>query len=279
MKMLITLFLFATTANFVFAETLVGRVESIDNGEDEAPHIIMLSSGRTVFLDGNDKEELNFFEDIQREEQVVEVEIDENNSYISAKNAPTQEQEPYIAPTEEPKMSYIPTIMNSVSEASGVFQKMRRNYQNNSQCYNRAHIWTYEEFKRSGLKSMKLFMFFTRKYIRNYRYHWWFHVTPMVYVQDQERNMSVEMTLDRRFTREPLSLKNWTDVFIYSRKSCPIVQKYSDYEDNQEAQDCYLIPVSMYFWQPRDILNRDQTGKVKTEYINSEVNWAYREAF
>ena len=110
-----------------------------------------------------------------------------------------------------------------------------------------------------------------------YRYHWWFHVTPMVYVGGStQANWRV---LDRRYTRGPLTTKTWTNIFMHNDATCKVVNKYYDYRNHQQAEWCYLIPTSMYFWQPRDIERRDRTGYEKTNYINSEVNHAFWEAF
>jgi hypothetical protein len=99
-------------------------------------------------------------------------------------------------------------------------------------------------------------------------------VAPGVSVIDKE-----DRILDRRFTRSHLSIDDWTKKFIYSGRKCPIVEKYSDYRNHQETEHCYLIPVSMFFWQPKDISRRDTTGVEKTSFVNSEIKHAYWEAF
>ena len=137
--------------------------------------------------------------------------------------------------------------------------------------------WANEEFRVSGLKSMKLFLFFTNRYIRNYNYKWWFHVSPMTYVK--EGTKVIERVLDRRYTGGPRLTKTWTDNFIYGHRSCPQVAKYSQYYNNQEKEDCYLIKSTMFFWQPRDLGYYEQTGLQKTNFIQSEIDWAYWEAF
>lgn len=247
----------------IFADTIKSQIHDIE------PDMILLENGRVVFLDQGSSGLIQ--KTLIKKEDWVEIRTDDRNSLESIKSIRAP-----LSPTDEPlekTAQYTPTNLSTSAEASSIFSKMRRNYQNESQCYNRAHIWAYEEYNRSGLQSMKLFMFFTRKYIRNYRYHWWFHVTPMTYVA------GVPTTLDRRYTRAPLDIKTWTDVFIYSRRACPTVYKYTDYSQNQTVEDCFLIPVSMYYWQPRDILKYEQTGLEKTSFIRSEVNWAYDEAF
>ncbi|WP_408095961.1 protein-glutamine glutaminase family protein [Peredibacter sp. HCB2-198] len=275
MKILMPLLIFFSFS--VFADEFTSRVELIEEGDGNLPHLIKLENGRVVFLDGAERELITDFEDSQRNGDYLEVVVDETNSYVSAE---TVENENSIVPEEtkrSPNFSYDPTVVSGYSEASSIFSRMRRNYQYESQCYNRAHIWAYEENKRSNLNSMKLFLFFTNRYIRNYRYQWWFHVSPMVLVN--EDGSSVERVLDRRYTNGPRYVNSWTNIFIYSGRKCPVVQKYNDYRNNQEKEDCYLIPVSMYFWQPRDIVSRDNNGYEKKSFIKSEVDWAYWEAF
>ena len=257
-----------------YAERLTTRVHSIDYARESGrPHLIMFENGRVGFLLSSDKSSALSLEEGRKRGEWLDVELDEKGNFLGAGViAPPveilQESVPQKTFTE-----YEPTNLGNMEEAKTIFLRQNRRHQQDSQCYNRAHVWTYEEFKRSGLRSVKLFMFFTRSYIRQYRYKWWFHVTPLTYVN------GVAMTMDRTFMTGPAPVKTWTDKFIYSKRSCPIISKYSQYRDNQEVEHCYLHPSSMYFWQPRDLEKLENTGFQKTEYIQSEVNWAYREAF
>lgn len=265
MKFLLCFFL---TWSFAHAETFRSRIDSIEQGEGDEATLLKFENGRVGFIDHHNKNLEHSFSP----GDLVEVKLGEDLSVISGSSV----EAPKVTNPELPppaKVNYVPTNLSSLGEAQAIFSRMNRKYQNESQCYNRAHIWAYEEFNRSGLNSMKLFMFFTSRYIRNYRYKWWFHVTPMTYVN------GVPMTLDRRYSSAPRNIKYWTDDFIYSRRECPIVNRYADYRNNQQAEDCYLIPVSQYFWQPRDIETRDRTGAVKTSFIQREINHAYNEAF
>lgn len=248
------------------AERLTTRVHSVDDG------FIKFENGRVGFFKSSDKSSVVSLEASRRQGEWLDIELDGKGNFLAASvvAAPKNFEE---APLEKSRASYDPTNLSSIEEATTIFRRMNRRTDWSSQCYNRAHVWTYEEFKRTGLRSMKLFMFFTRSYIRKYRYKWWFHVTPMTYVN------GVAMTLDREFMKGPAAVKTWTDKFIYSKRNCPVVSKYSDYRNNQETEHCYLHPASMYFWQPRDLEKYETTGFEKTQYIPSEVNWAYREAF
>lgn len=254
------------------AASLKSRIHSIDVAPKKGvPHLIMLENGSVVFLDFREKEILKTFQTSLKHQDLLEVEVNSRNQFLSAETV--EEDSPgSSAGVSAPRFSYEPDDVSS-GAASSIFYRMRRDYQYNSQCYNRAHVWAYEEYKKTGLKSKKTFLFFTRRYIRNYNYKWWFHVSPSTVVG------GTDMILDRRYTSGPRTFNNWTRNFIYSRRTCPVVYKYYDYRNNQESQDCYLIPVSMYFWQPRDIERRDRTGYEKTQFYTSEVNHAYWEAF
>lgn len=175
--------------------------------------------------------------------------------------------------------TFKPTVLSSQAEAKDIFDHMRpaSGWSWNSQCYNRAHVWVWEEFNRTGRKMMKSFLFFTNKYIREYRFKWWFHVAPFTIVEEQGEKK--EMVVDLEFMEEPLSMKEWTDHFVKTKNVCPSVTKYTDYEDHQQEQDCYLIKTSMYFWTPDDIEAFEKTGEEKKEFIPWEIKKAYKNSF
>lgn len=262
-----------------YAESFSSKINSIDIATKvNDAHLIKMENGRVIFVEYYQKELLQSFKDSLKNQATLEVEVDANNYFLSAETVDEKEFDSAIEEqTLTKRMSFDPTVVSSNSAASAIFRRMRRDYQYDSQCYNRAHVWAYEEFQNSALKSKKLFLFFTRRYIRNYRYKWWFHVSPMVLVR--QGNSIVERVLDRRYTGGPRYVSNWTRNFVHSGRTCPVVHKYYDYRNNQESEDCYLIPVSMYFWQPRDIERRDRTGAEKTQFFRREVDHAYWEAF
>ncbi|MGE3610121.1 MAG: protein-glutamine glutaminase family protein [Bacteriovoracaceae bacterium] len=269
--------LFILILNLIFqsvhAESFITKIHSIEYSTTPGiPHLVKFVNGRVGFL-----EQENSLRDksLLTSKKQLEIFLDEKNTLISIKKSLDHHNQFTSYINNEDSMPFDPSEI-SEDEASAIFNRMRIDFQYHSECYNRAHVWSYEEFQRSGLKSMKLFMFFTSKYIYRYRYQWWFHVTPMAYLKNSNKQM---ITLDRRFTKKPLLVKDWSDNFIYSKRECPLVKKYSDYSDHQTEEDCFLLPVSMYFWQPRDIEYFEQTGIEKKEFITSELNWAYNEAF
>ncbi len=168
------------------------------------------------------------------------------------------------------------TNANSEADAVSMFATMRRGTRNRSQCYNRAHVWAWELNKKvyndRKIQVGKIWLFFTRKYIREYRYKWWFHVSPFVDVNSELRVM------DRKFTKGPLPEKTWTDIFIYSKQRCTEVYKYSDYRDHQFATHCYVIKSSLYYWQPYQVDNVERIDEGREEWYQGELRAAYRDA-
>jgi hypothetical protein len=259
-----------------FSSSMTSRIHSVDQGKNGEKYLIMFTNGHNAFLQRAERSLVMAVEQSLRNGDTVQINLDNAYNLISIQTVAPARVEPIIEVTPGGMASYNPSIIE-LTTATQVFQGMRRNYQSQSQCYNRAHIWTYEEFKRSSLRSNKLFLFFTSRYIRKYNYKWWFHVTPMVYVGGS--NQSNWMTLDRRYTSRPLRTKTWTNIFMHNDALCPVVYKYSNYRSRQQERDCYLFPASMYYWQPSDLKRLEETGLVKTRYFSEETDHAYWEAF
>lgn len=267
MKLIFTLFFLLTAS--VFADVL--RIEHIDPGLNSSePDHIYFSDGR-IGIVSEEKMAISLEEGLY-----VDVTLDNNHKIKKIERA----QPPKLrgaSPSTEGEKDYNPTVLKDLEAVNSVFRNMNRGWQRDSQCYNRAHVWNYEEFLRTGLLSKKVFIFYTRRYIRDYNFYWWFHAIPTVLAHHQ--GAVVERYLDPMFAKSPLTRKAWTDIFIRSRRDCPVITRYSDYQNNQESEHCYLHFSSMYYWQPRDLDNFERTGFEKKNFIRSEVNHAYWEAF
>lgn len=150
------------------------------------------------------------------------------------------------------KAQFIPTVFATYEDLRRAFLTMRRDSRKKSQCYERAYVWAYDLWETQGVSSMKLFLFFTDKYIRDYRYNWWFHVAPLSYVGDDE------YVLDRRFARRPLAPRPWTNIFMRNNALCKSVESYFDYFKDDPTESCFLIRSSMYYLGPNALRRRDQ---------------------
>lgn len=247
-------FFFSSAAHTAVLET---QIDHIDHGE---PDLAMLENGQVAILPEN----------FEAPEGPVRITINDRHEIIHLERLPEGEPSEEVSEVET---SYKPTILNSYEEARAIFSRQRRGWQRDSQCYNRAHVWAYEEHRRTGLNSMKVFIFYTRRYIRDYNFYWWFHAVPATYVG------SVLYTLDRLFASSPLTINPWVKLFVVSGRTCPMITRYSDYSNHQESEHCYIHLASQYFWQPRDLDRYERTGEEKTRFLKNEIDHAYWEAF
>lgn len=262
-----------------FAEGQRVTIEYIELGiKSKELHLIMLSNGKVGVLKQGQMGILEKLKEHHRKDDLIEINLDSKHNIIGFKAVNRERPiEETTSTTISNQPSPSPTILPDMETTIKIFNKMNRGWQKESQCYNRAHIWNFEEFERSGLISKKTFIFFTTRYIRNYNFYWWFHAIPSVFVNQE--GVTVERAMDPRYARSPLPMKTWSDIFIRSHRACPVISKYSDYRDNQKDEDCYIHPSTMFFWQPRDLDQFERTGLQKTNFIQSEINHAYWEAF
>ena len=166
------------------------------------------------------------------------------------------------------------TRFDTYDQAQALMDTFNGNTDDDSQCYNRAHMWTYEAavLERSNLG--KVWIFFTRKYIREYRYKWWFHVAPYGLVNDGNE----KYVLDRGFTMVPFNMTNWKNLFMKNEANCPVVQDYRHYENNQRSQYCYLMYSSQFYWQPQHLERLATRGQTQGRYNESDLRITYRDA-
>ena len=275
--LLMIIFSIVTTGAIASAENL--KIEHIDYPKNSKEELhLYLSDGRVGRLMKETTELISLAQDALYTDTEVQIDLDKQHRIISIQRKSDESRRTFEEFENQIRTSkYDPTILPNMGAADTIFKNMNRGWQRESQCYNRAHIWNYEEYKRSGLLSKKVFIFFTRRYIRNYNFYWWFHAVPTVLVN--HNGEVVERALDPRYVKSPLPMKMWSDVFIRSKKQCPVVTKYSTYINNQESEDCYLHFSSMFYWQPRDLDKFERTGYEKQSFIESEVSHAYWEAF
>jgi hypothetical protein len=244
-----------------------GNVYELDKGENNLIDLVYdaLSSNLDIKIQISDF----YINDLtQTREKILDISLisyDLETSQVFRKNS---------IPT--PIDNYQVTNVSSISNAESLFQTQNSNTRWRSQCYSRAHVWAYELSKNNSTQDKtfnvgKVWMFFTRRYIKEYRYKWWFHVTPFIYTDDNEE----EVILDREFTRNPQTLTDWKNIFISNHAPCPVVEYYSDYKDNQWSNYCYHIKSSMYYWQPYNIENLEKGSAEKKEWVNSELRRAY----
>jgi hypothetical protein len=167
---------------------------------------------------------------------------------------------------------FAPTDLQPKEKVENIFNNLLNDGdKGRSQCFKRAHMWAYEMWSNLGIFSQKIFIFYTQRYIQLEDFKWWFHVAPLV-TSDGE-----DLVLDGTFLDKPISVREWKDKFITTTDiTCPMVDKYQDYEQNQWNRLCYLMKVPMYYLSPLDIENRDKKGIEKTHWVLEELQDARR---
>lgn len=274
-KIFIALFILMST-NVSRGDSFFSTIHSIDMGQlKKEAHLIRFDNGRVGFLRNEKSKVLIALKKALDENQPLRVELDQQNDLIDFKINRSFLLNEDINELPFSREPYRPAVLKDMNSAIRMFNKMRKKYTVNGECFNRAHIWTYEEFKQSKTNMMKVFMFFTEKYIRKYKFKWWFHVTPMIYVKD----FKSPRALDRRYNGGPRQLKTWSDTFVKTKRSCKTVTKFDDFWLNQKIEDCFHIHSSMYYVMPRDLEKRDITGIEKEAFIEKEIRKAYSNGF
>lgn len=273
MKCLIILFLLFPIAD-AFSKVIYSKiVMSYESKNSHDPNLLFLDNGDVIFFDRKLTKSFKRLKSSFYSKRNVVMNVDEHNNFISFLGLNTKAK--VLFQEDESSFAvFYPTELQNISEADAILKRMRLDYQKRSQCYNRAHVWAWEEFNRSGLMSKKYFLFFTVSYILRYRFKWWFHVAPAVVVKGQG-----DRILDPVFFKLSRTPFQWTRGFITSGKKCPIINKYSEYSNHQELEDCYLLPLPMYYWHPKDIQRRDIKGKIKSKMYKKDLFFSYLEAF
>lgn len=167
---------------------------------------------------------------------------------------------------------FAPTDLQSVEKATEIFNNMLNDGdKGRSQCFKRAHMWAYDMWSKLNISSEKIFIFYTKRYAILEDFEWWFHVAPVVTAG------GVEYVMDGTFMEKPITIKEWKDYFIKSDKiTCPVVDKYQDFEDNQWNRLCYLMKVPMYYFSPLNIEGRDKQGIERNHWVLDELQDARR---
>jgi hypothetical protein len=248
----------------LLAETINSKVYSIEN------RLVKFMNGRVAFIGKGDHEiEANDY---------LKATLDEKSNLISYDKI----QSFQMMPMERPSLiqedeTFNPTIIPSMDEAIKIFHRSNPFYKRISECSDRAHVWAHDEFKFSGTKSMKAFVFFTASYINSVRFKWWFHVAPMYKVKD--KGVLKDIVMDFRYTDSPMTVKEWTDHFIYTKRSCKVTTLFSEYDINPQTENCYLIFESMHYKIPAEINQKETLQTHKTNTSEKEINESFRYAF
>ncbi len=274
MKLLLIslLCIFSLEAKAVFITTGVAGLDVSQDASEDI--IVMATSGDVLWAPARATTLIATLKKAIQTQQLVELEVNEKSSIIRAKLLPEK-----VNPSKSTEFAqesnfqaYEPTQFATMKDMKQAFASMDRDTRSSSQCYNRAYVWGHDLWQDRGVNSMKLFLFFTSKYIREFRYKWWFHVSPMSYIREDE------YVMDRLFTRAPLRPQTWTNIFMHNNSVCKSVTNYFDYHKDDPNEYCFLIRSTMFYLGPTALKRRDE-GVERTKYNQATLRAARKQAF
>ncbi len=177
--------------------------------------------------------------------------------------------------------SFEPSEVEDMDKATEMFNHLYKRTRNKTECFNRAHIWNRQLDKSFGVKSEKIFIFYTRKYRRAYRrWKWWFHTAPLIRVDGNP------IVMDREFTTNPVTAESWEWQFSAPNREdethrCNQIDEMSEYYDRYNANNnyCNTLIAPMYYWEPSELKKRESQNRYKTEWVNWEIRLAARDVY
>ena len=270
---------------FLSLPTLAGiqlttQIVDVDYGKKTNDDVLVfLSSGHVAKLNRSEKSLTSHVDLALNSHEYLNISLDDNR-FIQGMNkavvVPTMKMDT-STPVKSVLEQYVPTTVESMEKAKQYFREQRHAAKPETQCFNRAHVWSYEWWKAHSLRSQKLLIFFSRNYIRRYDFEWWFHIAPYIHVMDNGKVL--ERVMDKKYSGGPLSFRKWANIFLRNDAPCPVITKYSDYAENPYTGECYLYRTHMYSYQPADLQMYEAWGYTKNAFNMNEVKGAYLEAF
>lgn len=254
------------------AETFRSRVHGLEEG------FVKFINGRVAFLDTRSvnlmtsdyvEVDVDDFDSSLRSFKILNEQKEYRNKNLSF--AVNEEQDPI------PRSEFEPTVVPSMDEAMNIWNRSNPYWKRLSECSDRAHIWAHDEFKRTGTKSEKIFIFLTASYIDSVRFKWWFHVAPMYTVNDN--GTIKKLVMDYRYTDRPLTIKEFTDELVFTKRNCKVTTRFSEYDVNPQTENCYLIFESMHYRLPEELHTTELKGLYKTSTSDSELRMVFNMAF
>lgn len=174
--------------------------------------------------------------------------------------------------TRDPMEKAKITQLENTSQLNKVMNSFRNDLDKHKQCFNRAHVWSYETKVKHNVNLGKVWLFFTQKYIKTYNYKWWFHIAPFTEVNQQK------YVLDKTYSKGGAQTVNsWKNMFIRNSHNCPVVSDYNEFYNKQNEAYCYIMYSSQYFWQPWHLEWLTNQGVFRYGYKMMDLKPAYED--
>jgi hypothetical protein len=268
---LLTFFIFILSFEALAHEKFITRIHSVSwAGLAEEAHLIKFQNARICFFFHTNK-----LEGIAPGE-LVEVEVTKKHELVFIQKLRDENQlsinSPFIV-----DIDYIPSIIASLDDAQKMIKQFRKDFLTKSGSHDRAHVWAFEEYKRSHTFSMKAFLLVSDDYIRKHRYKWWFHVAPLVSININ--NKRTEKILDPFHSSKPLSVAKWSNFLLPKNSPCREINTFSHYSLQTSRRDCYVMKENMYFRGPEDLIKLEFVGITRVNFFKEEIKNSLKMAF
>ena len=253
--------------------TKVTGIEISEKGFE--PSLVFLGSGEVAKLKPGENEMLQQLLSAKDHQLTLKLTMTDRREITRIELSDSKQNSSVLYSSVKSLNVETPTVLNSLKNAQKYFSGARYKHKE-SQCFNRAHIWSYEWKTQNRINTSKMFIFFSVKYIREHDFQWWFHVAPYLHVvigtDIKERIM------DRKYLSGPGSTREWIDRLIVPGTQCRTIGKFSEYSNYPESGDCYLLRASMYIYWPLDLEMEELNGAKKNAWVPEEIEQAYSEA-
>src|SRR5690606_16394864 len=227
MRSLILTLLLIFPLSTVARSALRVQVHDFDLGESVHEEVLVfLSNGQVVKLKQMDAQLYDQLTHAKHSGQWLDISINAHREIVKAQAVNLPPSSSYQAKSFNTD-TYVPSVIPSMLEAQKLFEDARKTQKEENQCFNRAHVWSYEWRVKNNLFTTKAWLFFTRKYIRRFNFEWWFHVAPVFHVMVNGK--LEERVADIKYSKGPIPIQLWTNGFMRNDPVCPVVKHYSDY--------------------------------------------------
>lgn len=265
------------SANIARAENVITTVFNVFESTKSNQLLILSAADGRIYRSPLTKDNKKFFEELVG--KIVNISFEKEASGSMIKDV--RPVDPKILDDKTLDLNYFaynelrqfaPSELQSSTVVASVFDNMLNDGdKRRSECFKRAHMWAFDMWSKMGIFSQKIFIFYTQRYFWLEEFDWWFHVAPLVTTGGED------FVLDGTFMEKPMKVKDWSDFFMKTDKiTCPMVEKYQDYEANHWKKLCVMMKVPMYYLSPLDIENRDKRGIEKTHWVLPELQDARR---
>lgn len=154
--------------------------------------------------------------------------------------------------------SYHTSSIESEQLLSSMFKSLNTNYKRfkTTQCFNRAHYWSYQMYRDHGVYSQKVFIYFTKKYKREIHGAWWFHVAPGVYLDN------TLYILDPEFLKKAVPFEAWKNGAIDHA-----IRKLTSIKINYDSQ------IEKFTNELTSLNTATRYGRRRSQFLNQKISW------